>query len=303
MAAPFVYVPEASASAPNKPYYTTPQAGSAAAIPPTPIIYPSSPYVRPADGADAAARWTALAFNSNNVLWPDGAPQYEPPYTPWGLTRQRTKSMAGHKRKSKSRERGTAAVPLPSRSATSTPYLTSSVLQPAPSSLHIHSWLISPTFHFDLAPSVFALLRPGFTRPMLVGESELSQHATHPARVALRILHPALPFWPVDVVHSRALTLGDVLRGLHRALHQRIAAADWDTLSSTDAQRVEEAFTQRCRAEAVRSGVAPAQLHDREVASRNEGVKRVDFLLGKTVFSGLVRVPGDPERCFRLVTL
>jgi hypothetical protein len=99
------------------------------------------------------------------------------------------------------------------------------------------------------------------------------------------------------------ISLGDVLVSLHRAMHERISHADWETLTEEDAQVVTRAFTQRCRAEAIRSRVPPPQLRDREVAERNQGVKRVDFLLGKTVFKGLVRAPGDPEGCVRMITV
>ncbi|KAJ7653403.1 hypothetical protein B0H17DRAFT_957515, partial [Mycena rosella] len=95
----------------------------------------------------------------------------------------------------------------------------------------------------------------------------------------------------------------DVLRALHHAMQKCITPADWETLSDAEAQRVQDAFTSRCRAEAVRSGVAPAWLRNSEVAARNAGVKRVDFLLGKTVFGGLVKAPEDPDGCFRLITL
>jgi hypothetical protein len=96
------------------------------------------------------------------------------------------------------------------------------------------------------------------------------------------------------------ISLGDVLVSLHRAMHERISHADWETLTEEDAQIVTR---ERCRAEAIRSRVPPPQLRDREVAERNQGVKRVDFLLGKTVFKGLVRAPGDPEGCVRMITV
>jgi hypothetical protein len=113
-----------------------------------------------------------------------------------------------------------------------------------------------------------------------------------------------LPFWPIDVRASDAncISLGDIFTALHCAFHVRIDSSDWETLSSEDKERVATAFSHRCRAEAVRSGVEPALLHDKELEARSVGLQRVDFLLGKTVFQGLVKVPGDPEGVLRLVT-
>jgi hypothetical protein len=180
----------------------------------------------------------------------------------------------------------------------------------------IHPWLNGDTpssaFHFDLAPAAFRPLRRIATVPpsgALVNDFELREPAFHPPRFAMRIIHPRLPFWPVDLAlpagagaNANPITLADVLVALHHALHTRINHADWATLGAEDEARVTRAFAARCRAEAVRSGAGPAQLRDREVAVRNQGVMRVDFLLGKTVFKGLVRVPGDPEGCVRMVT-
>ncbi|KAJ7667284.1 hypothetical protein B0H17DRAFT_871225, partial [Mycena rosella] len=112
----------------------------------------------------------------------------------------------------------------------------------------------------------------------------ISEPAFHPPLTSLRILHPRIPFWPIDLTLPAELaatapvpiSFGDVLVALHRTLHERIAHADWDGLSKENAEAVTKAFAHRCRAEAVRSGVPP-----------EPGVKRVDFLLGKTVFKGL----------------
>ncbi|KAF8144203.1 hypothetical protein K438DRAFT_1632263 [Mycena galopus ATCC 62051] len=109
------------------------------------------------------------------------------------------------------------------------------------------------------------------------------------------------------------MTLADVLVAIHRMLHTPIGHKDWEMLGVEDQQKVERAFTQRCRAEASRHAKAsrraeasrsrdpPAQLTDWEVVERELGVKRVDFLLGKTIFKGLDWVPGDPEA--RLMTM
>ncbi|KAJ7157705.1 hypothetical protein C8R43DRAFT_997339 [Mycena crocata] len=351
MAAPFVYVPEASSSStpvtasyPN-PYYSAPYAGLTPFLPPSPVLYPSSPYLAPSNGTETIPD-TPEAFNKNSLPWPEDIPPYESPYIgPWTplSPRKRTKSWQGsasalgspflqpkapaflhtqsgyststHKRNSRSL--GEESVPArPSWVIDANPYLNSSALLSPHPPLQIHPWLNgdapSPIFSFDLASSIFAPKRLAFAHPpkyAAVASIELTEPAFYPPRTTLRILHPRLPFWPIDLAlpedvpapYAPPIALGDVLVALYRALHIRIASTDWETLSSSDAQLAARAFTQRCRAEAVRSGAAPALLHDGEVAERSEGVKRVDFLLGKTNFKGFVRFPGDPEGCVRLV--
>jgi len=338
MAAPFVYVPEASPSVPHNPFYSTPQNGPSPFLPPSALLYPSSPYLAPSGSAPG----TPENFNANSVLWPENA-TYESAYSAWTplSNRQRTTSQPGpapapnspflqataspafvhsqsayftpgHRR---SHSWGTAdAPPPPSWANTANPYQ----IPTAPAApLQIHPWLNgdapSPIFHFDLAPVQFAPLRlvhPNPPQSVVLSGAEIREPAFHPPITSLRILHPRLPFWPIDLTLPAELaeeaptpiSLGDVLVALHRTLHERISHADWETLSGEDEHAVTKAFTQRCRGEAVRSGVPPAQLRDREVTERNQGVKRVDFLCGKTVFKGLVRSPSDPEGCVRVLT-
>ncbi|KAJ7893355.1 hypothetical protein B0H14DRAFT_2684712 [Mycena olivaceomarginata] len=342
MAAPFIYVPEdaadtaaADTTAYQNPYFrvATPQKRQSPFLPPSPFLYPSSPYLGPSDGAGPSD--AAKAFDPNSVLWPEDA-QYESAHTPsWApLTRQRTTSWhasaagspfippkspaflhaqsysnpPGHK-KSKSWGNANATPPWAGNAFPNTP-------SPKPP-IQVHPWLNgdtpSPIFFFDLAPKSFAPQRAVSTTPpqgTLLGEVEMREPAFHPPLTALRILHPRLPFWPIDLAlppgvpaaQAPPISLGDVLAAIHHALHVKIAPADWATLSSEDQQHVSGTFTQRCRREAVRSKVPQAQLRDRELEERNQGVKRVDFLLGQTVFKGLVRVPGDPEGCVRMVT-
>ncbi|KAJ7434958.1 hypothetical protein FB451DRAFT_1310528 [Mycena latifolia] len=330
MAAPFVYVPEASPSLPHNPYYATPQGGPSPFLPPSAILYPSSPYL--GSTGSGSAPGTPENFNANSVLWPEMRPStnqltlrlgrrsliaharlrgtarrlppspfLQPAAPPAFVHSQSAYFTPGHRR---SASWGNAtAPPPPSWLNAGNPYLNSAPQTP----LQIHPWLNgdtpSPVFHFDLAPGQFAPLRMVNANPpqsAVLGVAEISEPAFHPPLNALRILHPRIPFWPVDLALPEELagavpppiSLGDVLVALHRSLHERISHADWAALSAEDEQAVTKAFVQRCRAEAVRSGVPPAHLRDREVTERNQGVKRVDFLLGKTVFKGLVRAPG-----------
>ncbi|KAJ6559754.1 hypothetical protein B0H19DRAFT_944999 [Mycena capillaripes] len=330
MAAPFVFFHEADPSTPysapyHNPYYATPQGGPSPFLPPHPLPY-SSPYHGTTDLPNT--------FDPNSVLWPESAAEHQSPYAPsWAPLQPRQRTISWHAptappsspflaptmpafvannparptHRRQTRSWGTA----PSWVNNANPFLSAGGPQAA---MQIHPWLNgdapSPSFHFDLAPAAFVPLRRVDTYPptsALVGPADLREPAFHPPLFALRILHPRLPFWPVDLAlptgaHAPPITLADVLVALHRALHTRINHADWATLGREDEAAVTRAFAARCRAEAVRSGAAPAHLRDREVAVRNQGVKRIDFLVGKTVFKGLVRAPGDPDGCVRMVT-
>lgn len=101
MAAPFIYVPEASApdaGAYHNPYFTTPKPGQTPFLPPSPFLYPSSPYLGPSDGGGATSDTSKAAFDPNSVLWPENGQQYESAYsaswTPLGGNRPRTNSWA-----------------------------------------------------------------------------------------------------------------------------------------------------------------------------------------------------------------
>ncbi|KAK7008526.1 hypothetical protein R3P38DRAFT_3280571 [Favolaschia claudopus] len=371
MAAPFIYVPEQAAAAESaaqlkyhNPYFHTPSTGQSPFLPPSPLLYPSSPYLGPKDGGtdpnknkkpfDPTApapwpqsgtaeqpiqnpayktSWVPLTARPRTTSWhtpPPGSPS-SLPKAPSMLHAQSylgANAAPAHKR---SKSWGIAnAPPAPIWAANANAHTTPDTLPP----MQVHPWLNgdspSPIFFFDLAPTAFAPQR-AVTSALSTSQSQNKMHgvglsgvemretAFHPPLTKCRILHPQLPFWPIDLALPEDLTaaqgqgpqqqplppisLGDVLAALHHALHVRIAPADWAALSPSEQANVGGAFTRRCREEAVRAlGGEAAGLREREVEERNKGVKRVDFLLGKTVFKGLVRARGDPEGCVRVVT-
>ncbi|KAK7040019.1 hypothetical protein R3P38DRAFT_496601 [Favolaschia claudopus] len=323
MAAPFVYVPEPDPSAyapayaypaayPN-PYFNSPLGAT------TPVLPPASLLPSP------------NAFNPNSVLWPeDVATQYESAYTQQWVPlapRQRTTSWSapapkqtspflaptvpaflqaqpfkpGHKKAN-----SWTTIPAWVNNVNISPYFPSTA---PPASQLIHPFLNgdapSPAFHFDLAPSAFVPMRLVSTHPPSgapLSALELREGAFHPPLTALRIIHPRLPHWPIDLAlpagvpgPAPPISLAAVLVSIHRALHTRITGADWATLSPHDVARVTAAFSLRCRNEAMRNPVPGMSLGEREVQVRNQGVLRVDWLKGKTVFKGLVRHEGYVE--------
>jgi len=175
--------------------------------------------------------------------------------------------------------------------------------QPAP--FHIHPFLNGEIprsdFIFNLpsrsfSPSRFVGL--GQTAPL--SPEELSQPATYPPISHLTITCDAIPQWPIQLAYNTytntapitlgysppPITLGDILGAIHKFLHTRITHADWAQLNTNDEIAVARAYTKRCR----------SSPHTEDL-QRTQGVKRVDFLLERVWFKGLLR---DRDRWDRM---
>lgn len=158
-----------------------------------------------------------------------------------------------------------------------------------------------PDFGFDLSSPTFRPVRyvgPGQTTVLSL--AEMRETATHPAITQMRITCDVIPQWPIELAYSPydihgehlslppvsgsvpPITLGDVLFAVHRVLQTQISHLDWGRLSMSEEIAIARAYTRRCR-----SIPSVAQLE------ASQGVKRVDFLLDKFIFRGLVRDPNS----------
>ncbi|KAF8996993.1 hypothetical protein BDQ17DRAFT_1363769 [Cyathus striatus] len=163
--------------------------------------------------------------------------------------------------------------------------------------LFMHPWLNAEVprddFMFDLSQTAFNPLRIiGQGQVIPVAQEELVQPATHPPITALRIVCDAIPQWPIELqynpqyytgVNPPPISLGDVLGSIHSYLQKSITHVEWAGLSQSDMRSVNIAYSRRCRSAGSLDAV-----HREEVA----GIKRVDFLMEKTRFRGLTRIPG-----------
>jgi len=126
---------------------------------------------------------------------------------------------------------------------------------------------------------------------VLLSPEDLSHTATWPPITQLRIICDMIPQWPIDLILDEygvlpgtlppPITIYDVLYRIHTRLHEQITHDDWRMLPAEKESAVSRAFTKRCK-------LLP-QEEDSEI---KRGVKRVDFLLNKVWFKGLVPVPG-----------
>ncbi|THV02865.1 hypothetical protein K435DRAFT_775321 [Dendrothele bispora CBS 962.96] len=175
-----------------------------------------------------------------------------------------------------------------------------------PSQFDLHPWLNAQTFTGEF---LFDLSAHNFNPLQLVGHNQtvpvplewLMMPATRPPINRLRVVCDLLPQWPIDVEWNSAnatspgvvsigspfgspdpnatppITLSDVLFTIHRSLHTRISHSDWAKLTLQEETAVARVYTKRCKA-----------MGSLEAVERAQGVKRIDFLLGKVWFRGLV---------------
>ncbi|OAX38782.1 hypothetical protein K503DRAFT_770130 [Rhizopogon vinicolor AM-OR11-026] len=287
MSSPFVYQP---ATYEPPPYYVHPYTPQRSPFIPPSNLFPSSPY------------------HSPNLPYVD-LPETRTSYYPEGFHRQRRPSWHA----------GMAAappspsflgVPLPSghnrrhsfghSSRPAWPYNSSS------QQCQIHPLLNGEAYgtelYFDIANPAFApLRRAGPNNMVMLSVEELREHATAPTITSMRITHDAIPQWPIDLefVHGEydamnplPLTVGDILWMIHSSLHRQISHPDWARLSQSEETAIARAYTRR-----YRSSPSSAQME------ASQGVKRVDYLMDRHVFRGLVRAAdGDGFYHWRLLT-
>ncbi|KAK0482453.1 hypothetical protein IW261DRAFT_1033178 [Armillaria novae-zelandiae] len=156
--------------------------------------------------------------------------------------------------------------------------------QQLPAQLQISPWLTTYAqagyLHLDLSMAAFNPIRmDNMGMRTQLGTNELSNPATHPHVLRMTIVCDAMPYWPISIGDgNRGLSLMDVLQGIYQSMMWRVSRSEWEKFPEGDRNAIAKAFTRRCRA------LGNSQL---ENAERQDGVKRVDLLLGKTMLRGL----------------
>ncbi|KAG5641522.1 hypothetical protein DXG03_004827, partial [Asterophora parasitica] len=302
MSGPYVYKPPTTptryaADFQNTPYYVhTPKSVGTPFIPDA-TLYPSSPYTNSAplpaspkhpSGAlpgpqtprryvfpyetDYSDAWVPYQRERRPSYHGPGNDQWlqEPPaYPPVGADFRRRHSF------------GASGYPQPP------------AVQRAPSQSSVNPWINGeaprPDFFFDLSLPTFSPMRTYASGQSVVFPYEdMIQPAFIPSTTRLRIVCDAFPQWPIVLQLSSyegagydplPISVSDVLVAVHRSMHKQITHDDWRRLSRPQEIEVARAFTRRVHAD-------PDLLQE----EHRKGVKRVDYLLGKTRMAGLMNL-------------
>jgi len=154
----------------------------------------------------------------------------------------------------------------------------------------IGSALTGPPIVYDLSlqPSLVRTRQDQPLSPTVLSEAATASHIA-----SLNLISNHLP-WTLIVVpiHSSPhpdpfVTVSDVLKTLYSVLRLAVTPAEYDALPSREAKfKVVAAYERRCS----KSGSGRAYEEE-----KRKGVKRVDFLMGRTKFAGLSPISNSAQ--------
>jgi hypothetical protein len=118
-----------------------------------------------------------------------------------------------------------------------------------------------------------------------VNRALLSEPAIHPASPSITLLTEALP-WSVTVTaKSTFVTVYDVLQALHSSLRLQVTKVEWASLSRASKDVISASFHKRV------DGFSDRIKREKQLG---KGVRRLDFLVGRTRFFGISPIGEKP---------
>lgn len=147
----------------------------------------------------------------------------------------------------------------------------------------LNSLLISPPAGPAYFPPVpidwdvrYAPHRAARVAGQVISAHHRTQLAASPGVATLRVVSDLLAQnWVITAHNPTGVTVKDVLTAIYTGLHAPLTQFEWECMSTTQRDRIEEVFYARCEA---------SRDFDR---TRYGGVRRMDCLLHTTLFAGL----------------
>ncbi|KAF5357130.1 hypothetical protein D9756_006790 [Leucocoprinus leucothites] len=157
---------------------------------------------------------------------------------------------------------------------------------------------------FDLStPEFFAKKYLGSGQTERLSRAELTEPASWPALSRLRIECDLVSQWPLSFEPDPEylarknlspkdkippISLGDILFKIYEHFATGVTSKEWEALSLEDQVAIAQSYTRRCK-----------DLGPGEQIERSQGVKRIDYCLGKVWFRGLTKA-GDKTDVWKL---
>ena len=158
---------------------------------------------------------------------------------------------------------------------------------PCPGSIRIHPMLDKSAVTYDLSEHPCTIIRN-----YSFSNRTFREPATTPPRPFLTITSRHLP-WTIKVYSSNGVyvTVEDVFDSIYRTLRTNITGTEFNLLSKQDDQRRATTRAYEKRYRQLRANTTAYE------AEKRGGMKRVDFLMGRTKFLGLSSSSHRPDEC------
>ena len=150
-----------------------------------------------------------------------------------------------------------------------------------------------PSFIWDVTLPLNALALPAFTTQFAFTPAAYAEPATKPALPEIVLRYEGFP-WKMIVrprqssqAYPAHVTVYDLLQEVYRNLQQPVTREEYNRTPAHMRAEVDTAYYARCD----RTGFPDREVH--------KGVKRVDFLRGKTTFRGIEPGSKQGEFCLR----
>ena len=119
-----------------------------------------------------------------------------------------------------------------------------------------------------------------------VNLSLLSEQATYPASPSITLLTEALPWSITATTKSTFVTVYDVLQALHSSLRLQVTKKEWASLSRASQDVIAASFHKRV------DGFTDRLKREKQLG---KGVRRLDFLVGRTRLYGISPLGDRPD--------
>lgn len=116
--------------------------------------------------------------------------------------------------------------------------------------------------------------------------SLLSEQATYPASPSITLLTEALPWSITATTKSTFVTVYDVLQALHSSLRLQVTRKEWASLSRASQDVIATSFHKRV------DGFTDRLKREKQLG---KGVRRLDFLVGRTRLYGISPFGDQPD--------
>ncbi|PPQ86842.1 hypothetical protein CVT25_012561 [Psilocybe cyanescens] len=148
-------------------------------------------------------------------------------------------------------------------------------------------------------PQFYPMRQVGNSQTVPISREELDQMAFHPQAYGAHIVCELIPDLPIDIKYrplpgyspiAPPLKVGDILAAIWSDMQTGISQEMWASLDEHREHMISRAYTKRCKIWTSRN----------YGSVRNGGVKKIDCLLGKVFFRGLVRT-GDAVGTMKMI--